>query len=110
FQDPRFSPIAETEIDCLEISISVLTPLQKIEATTEEELLQQLQVGHDGLVLEEGHYRATFLPKVWQSLPDKGDFVRQLKHKAGLPNDYWSDKMRCYRYSVIEIAEQDTPP
>ncbi len=104
FRDPRFPPVTEQEVDKLEIHISVLTPMQEIHFESRQDLLDQIRPGIDGLVLEEGPYRGTFLPAVWQSLPDKRDFLRHLKMKAGLPADYWSDTIRVWRYTT-EVIE-----
>jgi AMMECR1 domain-containing protein len=67
---------------------------------SEAELLEILQPGVDGIVLEEGYYRSTFLPAVWESLPDPRQFLAQLKRKAGLPIDHWSERIRIFRYET----------
>ena len=84
FQDPRFSPLTQEEFNQIEVSISVLTPPEEITFTSETDLVSQLQAGIDGLIIESGHKRATFLPEVWHSLPEANDFLRQLKLKAGM--------------------------
>ena len=56
--------------------------------------------GSDGVVLEMGELRSTFLPQVWDSLPDPADFLRELKRKAGLPRDFWDPSLRLSRYTV----------
>ena len=98
FRDPRFPPLGETEWPELNIHISVLGDPEPLEVDSEEELLAALRPGEDGLIIEEGSRRATFLPSVWESLPDPGDFLRHLKAKAGFPPDYWSRKLRISRY------------
>lgn len=100
FNDPRFPSLTEDELDQLEIHISILTPAVPMEFESEQDLLEQIQPGIDGLVLEDGMHRGTFLPAVWESLPDKIDFLRHLKQKAGLPPDYWSDTIRVSRYTT----------
>jgi hypothetical protein len=67
---------------------------------SEEELLAQLRPGIDGLILQFRSYRATFLPAVWESLPDPYLFLTQLKLKAGLPLDFWSPELRAERYTT----------
>ncbi|BCX88980.1 conserved hypothetical protein [Methylomarinovum tepidoasis] len=104
FGDPRFPPVHEDEVDRLDIHISVLGPLEEMRFTSEADLLRQIRPGIDGLVLEDGPYRGTFLPAVWEQLPDKRDFLRHLKLKAGLPPDYWSDTLKVYRYTT-EVIE-----
>ena len=100
FNDPRFPPVSENELDQLEFHISVLTPAVPMELESEQDLLEQIRPGIDGLVLEDGVHRGTFLPAVWESLPDKINFLRHLKQKAGLPPDYWSDTIRVSRYTT----------
>jgi AmmeMemoRadiSam system protein A len=100
FKDPRFPPLEAQELDKLEIHLSILTPAEPLSFSTEQDLLAQLQPGIDGLILEEGRKRGTFLPSVWESLPEPGQFLRHLKQKAGLPPDYWSDNIRVYRYQT----------
>jgi AMMECR1 domain-containing protein len=63
-----------------------------------------LRPGVDGLVLHDGNARATFLPAVWESLPQPAAFLEQLKQKAGLPADYWSDTLEVWRYTTESFA------
>lgn len=104
FRDPRFGPLAPGELDALEYHIAILEPPEPLPAASESELLAALRPGIDGLLLVEGAARSTFLPAVWRSLPDPRDFVRELKRKAGLPADHWSDALRFQRYAVEEIS------
>ena len=105
FRDSRFAPLQADEINDLEIHISILTPPEPVLFTSEQDLLEQLQPGIDGLILEEGRHRGTFLPSVWASLPQPRQFLRQLKQKAGLPPDYWSEGIRMSRYRTEEFKE-----
>lgn len=100
FGDPRFPPLRKDELDGLDIHISVLTPPEPLTFDSEESLLEQIRPGIDGLILEDGYNRGTFLPAVWESLPDKKAFLRHLKQKAGLPPDYWSSSIRVSRYTT----------
>jgi AmmeMemoRadiSam system protein A len=100
FRDPRFSPLRHDEFARLDIHISILSPAQPIEFQSEQDLLRQLRPGVDGLILEEGYHRGTFLPSVWESLPEAPEFLRHLKLKAGLPFDYWSDTLKVQRYTT----------
>lgn len=104
-RDPRFSPLEPGELDDLAISISVLGPSEPLECRTEADLLAQLKPGVDGLVLEEADRRATFLPSVWQKIPDPAEFLVHLKRKAGLADDYWSESVRFERYEVESWGE-----
>ncbi|MDD4915926.1 MAG: AmmeMemoRadiSam system protein A [Methylococcales bacterium] len=103
FRDPRFEPLDSHELAGLDIHISILSPAAAIQFDSEPELVRQLRPGIDGLILEEGRRRATFLPSVWESLPSPAEFVQHLKLKAGLPADYWSDTLRAYRYTAEYI-------
>ncbi len=100
FRDPRFPPLAESELAGLALHISVLTPATAIEFESERDLIDQLRPGIDGLILQEGAARGTFLPSVWDSLPQPSQFLAQLKRKAGLPSDHWSDRIRIFRYQT----------
>jgi len=108
FRDPRFSPVRQAEVDKLELHISILTPSHPIEFDSEAGLISSLRPGIDGLIMEQGRHRGTFLPAVWESLPDPHSFLTNLKLKAGLPADYWSDDIRMYRYETYSFADTDT--
>jgi AmmeMemoRadiSam system protein A len=98
FRDPRFDPLRPSELERLTVHISILSPPEPLTFTTESDLLAQLRPGVDGLVLEDGACRGTFLPAVWEVLPEPAEFLRQLKRKAGLAADHWSDTLRISRY------------
>lgn len=104
FQDPRFNPLSENEYEQLEYHISILKPAEDFPVISEDDLLQQLRPGKDGLILEDGYHRATFLPSVWESLPTAKAFLHHLKRKAGLPENYWSDTLHFKRYEVEEFS------
>jgi AmmeMemoRadiSam system protein A len=104
FRDPRFTPLAALELPDLQIHISVLTPAEPISFSSEQDLVAQLQPGIDGLILEVGPARGTFLPSVWDSLPEPAQFLAQLKRKAGLSADYWSDQVRVSRYRTESFS------
>lgn len=100
FRDPRFPPLSAQEQDQLALDISVLSPARPMSFSSEQELLDQLRPGTDGLILEDGPRRGTFLPSVWEQLPEPQAFLRHLKQKAGLPADYWSATIRVSRYTT----------
>lgn len=102
FGDPRFRPLGPTELPQLAIHIAVLGPLEPLAASSEAALLEALRPGVDGLVLREGSRAATFLPAVWESLPEPRSFLQHLRQKAGLPPDYWSSTLRFERYTTDE--------
>ena len=107
FKDTRFSPLTAEELKNTEIEISLLSAMQALNFTNEQEALKQLQPGIDGLVFELGRYRSTFLPQVWQQLPAIADFMEQLKQKAGLNPGFWSNEIKLSRYTVSKWKESD---
>lgn len=104
FRDPRFAPVTARDLPQLDIHISVLTPATPMSFHSEADLIEQLQPGVDGLILSLGMQRGTFLPSVWESLPDAREFLQQLKRKAGLPVDFWSTDVQVDRYSTVSIS------
>lgn len=98
FRDPRFDALSAAEAAYLDVHIAVLGPAEPLECRDEAELLAQLRPGIDGLILQEGGHRSTFLPSVWAELPEPRHFLAQLKAKAGLPADYWSASLEVSRY------------
>lgn len=103
FNDPRFAPLSAKEFERLEISLSILSTPEPLFFTSEEDLLKKIRPGIDGLILVEGGQRGTFLPSVWESLPNAEDFLHQLKRKAGLSKGYWSDSLQVSRYTAQQI-------
>jgi AMMECR1 domain-containing protein len=81
--------------------------MQPLVFSGEQEALAQLQPGIDGVVFEFGHYRSTFLPQVWEQLPEVEVFMAHLKHKAGLRPEFWNEEVKLYRYSVSKWKERD---
>jgi len=106
FKDTRFPPLREDELHVVSIEISVLSTLEPMTVSGEQSLLDQLQPGIDGLLLDDQWHRATFLPKVWEQLAEPVDFLKALKQKAGLPPDYWSGTLRFRRYRTLTFSEQ----
>lgn len=103
FHDSRFSALTWAEYERLDIHISVLSPPEPVEFSSEDDLIARLRPRVDGLIIEEGYHRGTFLPSVWEQLPAPREFLRQLKHKAGLHPDYWSSRVRVQRYTTESI-------
>jgi len=103
FKDYRFSPLSWEELADLEIHISLLTPLEPLIVESRHSLLDLLRPGVDGLLMEDPPHRSTFLPQVWESLPEPEDFLGELCLKAGLSRDHWSDTASFFRYSVDEF-------
>lgn len=109
-RDPRFMPLTVTELAHTEIEVSLLSPMQAMSFESEAQALTLLQPGIDGVVFEFEHYRSTFLPQVWEQLPTATEFMAHLKHKAGLPPDFWAEGVRLHRYGVRKWKEKDLPP
>ena len=103
FRDPRFPRLTRDELGMLSVSISILSPPTELHFVSEEDLLAQIRPGVDGLILQEGQQRGTFLPSVWDSLPDRVAFLSQLKVKAGLPPTHWSEAIRVWRYETESV-------
>jgi len=104
-RDPRFAPVTAGELDRIAVEVSLLSAAERLQFSSEAEALAQLRPGIDGLIFECGAARSTFLPQVWSQLPKPADFLAQLKRKAGLPGDFWSDEVRLSRYTVHKWTE-----
>lgn len=104
FNDPRFPPLALLEWAHVDLEISVLSPLERMEVHSESELLLQVAPGEDGLVIAWRGSRATFLPKVWDQVDDARDFVRRLKLKAGWTAGFWHPDVEVWRYRTETLS------
>ncbi len=103
--DPRFAATTASELPDLNIAISVLTPSETLHVADLEALRAALQPHRDGLLVIAGDHRATFLPKVWEQLPDPDLFLAALWEKAGLRPGSWPDDIRIARYGASDFAE-----
>jgi len=104
FDDPRFPPVTADEFADLVVEISVLSELEPLFVANEEELRRVLVPDRDGVVLTWRNRRATFLPKVWEHLPDVREFIAQLKTKAGMPRDFWSPEIDVDVYTAELVS------
>lgn len=91
FHDHRFSPLTIDELKEIEIEVSILTKPAPLSYQGKKDLLEKLRPHVDGVILKKGYSSATFLPQVWEQLPDKETFLRHLSQKAGLAKDAWQD-------------------
>ena len=107
FRDPRFPPLAAAEFEATSIEVSLLSVAERLDVRDEEDLVARLRPGVDGVILEYGGHRATFLPQVWEGLADPRAFLAALKCKAGLPGEFWSPRMNVSRYGVTKWAESE---
>lgn len=106
FRDPRFPPLSQRELARVHIEVSVLTPPQPLAFTDAEDLIAKLRPHVDGVILARGWQRATYLPQVWEKLPDPRDFLGTLCMKAGLPPDaYRRPGLEVFTYQVESMEE-----
>jgi len=106
-EDYRFSPLAPAEVPLIEIEISRLTPPQPLEYNQPQDLIRCLRPNIDGVVLRDGFRRSTFLPQVWEKLPDPEAFLSQLCQKMGAPANLWRRKpLEVFTYQVEEFREK----
>jgi AmmeMemoRadiSam system protein B/AmmeMemoRadiSam system protein A len=103
-EDPRFDPVSAEELPAVDFEVSVLSPLEPLPAGDEAEALARLRPGLDGLLLAAGGRRATFIPAMWEQLPDPADFLSHLRAKAGLP-DRWLPDTRLWRFTAERYQE-----
>uniref|UniRef100_Q47EL5 AMMECR1 protein n=1 Tax=Dechloromonas aromatica (strain RCB) TaxID=159087 RepID=Q47EL5_DECAR len=105
FRDPRFEPLSLDELPITRVEVSLLTPAEPMSFSSEADALTQLRPEIDGVIFTAGNRRSTFLPQVWEQLPDPAMFMAHLKQKAGLPADYWGPNVQLERYQVKKWKE-----
>jgi len=107
FHDPRFSPLGASELDCVSIEVSILSEPRQLVFRKASELLKKLRPRIDGVILRKGAASATFLPQVWEQLPQPRDFLAHLCMKAGLAADAWQhSELEVSIYQVQHFEEQ----
>ena len=104
FQDPRFEPLTLDEVNNLEVSVSILSGIERIHFKDERDLLSK-NYPH-GIIIIERDKRAVYLPIVWEQLPDREIFLNSLKEKAGLPPEYFSKTFEAYKFDACYITEE----
>jgi AmmeMemoRadiSam system protein A len=105
FRDPRFKPLSADELPITLVEVSLLTPAETMQFSSEADALAQLRPNIDGIIFSAGNRRSTFLPQVWEQLPKPADFMAHLKQKAGLPANYWGSDVKLERYTVNKWKE-----
>ncbi|HEX6733599.1 MAG TPA: AmmeMemoRadiSam system protein A [Azonexus sp.] len=105
FRDPRFPALTTGELADTRIAVALLAPAEPLPCRDEAEARARLRPHIDGVILSAGRHRATFLPQVWEQLPEPAAFLAQLKRKAGLADDYWGPEVRLERYTVRKWQE-----
>ena len=109
FRDPRFPPLTQAELARTRVEVSLLTAPQPMTFSDEADALRRLRPNIDGIIFSAGQKRSTFLPQVWEQIPDPRTFMAHLKQKAGLPADYWSSEVQLQRYEVQKWKEAPIP-
>jgi uncharacterized protein len=105
-QDFRFPNVQPPELPKIKLEVSVLSPREPLIYDGPEDLIQKLKPGVDGVVLEDGFHKATFLPQVWEKLSEPEEFLSQLCLKMGAPSDLWRKKpLKIFTYEVQEFHE-----
>lgn len=104
-RDPRFPPLTADELSRVKIEVSLLSPPRPLAVQSEAAAIAAVRPRVDGVILEHGRQRATFLPQVWTQLPAPRDFFAHLKQKAGLPQDFWAPDLRLSTYTVRKWSE-----
>jgi AmmeMemoRadiSam system protein A len=108
YNDPRFPPLTRQELEEIDIEISILSVPKKLEYKGVDDLLGKLHPGKDGIIIKKGGYSATFLPQVWEQLPEKRDFLEHLCMKAGLsPREWETGSLDIEHYSALVIEEKE---
>jgi AmmeMemoRadiSam system protein B/AmmeMemoRadiSam system protein A len=106
-RDPRFAPLTGADWPRCQVEVSVLSSPKPLRFADEAELLAQLRPGEDGVILEHEGKRGSFLPQVWEGLPEKGAFLGELMRKAGIPADTRLARCKIWRYRVIKWTQAD---
>ena len=103
--DPRFPPLTTDELANVNIEVSLLSPMQKLDVQSEEETIAKLRPGEDGVVFQYKNRKSTFLPQVWEQLSDAHHFLAHLRVKAGMPPGFWHPDVLIYTYKVDKFSE-----
>ena len=106
FKDMRFSPVREEELPDLKFAVSILTEPKKIVFENEKQLMEKIVPNEDGIIIRDGDKQAVYLPSVWEELPDKNEFMKSLKVKAGMKEDHFSETFEAFKFYTIYIKEK----
>ncbi len=105
FHDPRFKPLTAAEYDGIEVEISLLSMVNTLSFSDETAAMAQITPQVHGVIFEYGHHRSTYLPQVWDSIPDPQMFMATLRQKAGLPPNFWQPGVKIHTYTVAKFSE-----
>ncbi|MDR3410390.1 MAG: AmmeMemoRadiSam system protein A [Formivibrio sp.] len=103
--DPRFYSLETNELKQIKVEVSLILPPEDLPFSDEDDLLQKLVPYVDGVIISSGTHRATFLPQVWEQLPDPKQFISHLKQKSGLPSDTPMETFSVQRYRAQKWKE-----
>ncbi len=103
FKDTRFEPLTGKEFPYIDIEVSLLSYPERIIFSTEEELLDKITPSQDGIIIRDGEFQSVYLPDVWEDLPDKREFMKSLKLKAGMEESYFSDTFQAFKFHTVKI-------
>ncbi|RRJ85815.1 AmmeMemoRadiSam system protein A [Gulosibacter macacae] len=106
FRDPKRAPLDLDELDEVRLEVSVLETPERLVASDERAVLKQLRRGVDGVMIRYGKHHAAVLPQAWERYTNSLDMVTHLKHRAGIPLDFWSDEVSLSRFRVRTFREQ----
>jgi AmmeMemoRadiSam system protein A len=106
FMDPRSQPFRAEWLPEMGVEVTLLSPLERLRFADEADAVRRIVPGVDGLVLRHGSHRGTFLPQVWESLPTVGEFLAELKVKAGLPPTFWAEGVEIDRFHVQKWGDR----
>jgi AmmeMemoRadiSam system protein A len=108
FHDGRFRPLSKNEFENIKIEVSILTEPKPLAYANADDLLKKIRPGVDGLIIKKGYHQATFLPQVWEQLPDAKEFLEHLCMKAGLNADEWKKgALEVQTYQVQAFEEEE---
>jgi len=106
FKDPRFRPLSKEELKKVKLEVSILTEPRQVSYSSYRDLLEKLRPGMDGVIIKKGVHQATFLPQVWEQLPEKEEFLTHLCLKAGLEGGAWKkEELEVSTYQVQAFYE-----
>jgi AmmeMemoRadiSam system protein A len=106
-KDPRFPPLQRNELSAVRFEVCLLAPLERLEVQSQQEAIERLRPGVDGVVLQWGPHKGVFIPKMWKQLPNPVEFLAFLRHKAGMPSRDWLSGTRMWRFTAEDWSEPD---
>ncbi|MEZ5141445.1 MAG: AmmeMemoRadiSam system protein A [Acidimicrobiales bacterium] len=110
FADPRMPALTPAQFEVMEVKVSVLSALERLAVQSPAELAATVVPGRDGLLLDSRHHRGTFLPSVWEQVPEVGDFLTMLWRKAGMHPFDWPPDLQVLRYRTLEFGDPGPRP